>query len=460
MQKNFLKLGCALVLSALACLVSAEPRVIAKVLKTEVISGSPMADEIHFEYAIYYLPAPLADPTKPLTELLKTYPEMKLVTKPSKAFSGMQISHRLIKDVQSKYAPPDMKSLSYFGRGISREQMEKLQGSQQALILNFAHPRNKVFDALQIANKIVAQLAQQSDGLIWDEETREIFSVDEWRSRRVLNWTQGAPDVTKHTVIHAYKKDEYARAITLGMMKFGLPDVVVEEFSWSLNASIGNLINAFAQTMVEGAVFTKPGAYDLKLNAIQNTAVREANVLALKKNAESIARLSFKNGVWEDGDPRNRLIEITFDRYPGPDNHARQEKLVGSLWGREDSVVQVKHDNELEATSKRARANLPTLHKAFATGLAPGEFIQVKAPFDVPTGGREWMWVEIIEWKNGRIKGLLKNEPASIPKLHGGQIVEVREQDVFDYIRRFADGKQEGNETGNVIQKMNKSSRR
>jgi uncharacterized protein YegJ (DUF2314 family) len=456
MRNNFLKLSYAIALVSVVYFVSAEPGPTPNMALTEAISGSPMAEEIRFEYAIYYLPAPRSNPVTLLTDLLKTYPEMKLVTKPSRSFSGMQVSQRFIKDVQSKYAPPDMKSLSYFGRGISREQMEKLQGSQQALILDFAHPRSKVFDALQIANKIVAQLAQQSNGLIWDEESREIFSVDEWRSRRVLNWTQGAPDVSKHTVIHAYKKQEYARAITLGMAKFGLPDVVVEEFSWSLNTSIGNLINAFAQTMVEGAIFTKQGEYDLKLNAIQNTAMREANVLTLKKNAESTARLSFKNGTNEDGDPQNRLIEITFNRYPGPDNHAKQEKLIGSLWGSEDSVVSVKHNNELEATSKRARAKLPALQHAFTLGLAPGEFIQVKAPFEVPTGGREWMWVEIIEWKSGRIKGLLKNEPASIPKLHGGQIVEVREQDVFDYIRRFANGKQEGNETGDIIQRMSK----
>ena len=63
------------------------------------------------------------------------------------------------------------------------------------------------------------------------------------------------------------------------------------------------------------------------------------------------------------------------------------------------------------------------------------------------------MWVEVTSWKGDKIKGLLKNEPYKIPKLHGGQIVDVLEGDIFDYIYRHADGVEEGNETGKLIEK-------
>jgi uncharacterized protein YegJ (DUF2314 family) len=64
------------------------------------------------------------------------------------------------------------------------------------------------------------------------------------------------------------------------------------------------------------------------------------------------------------------------------------------------------------------------------------------------------MWVEVTEWKGRRIRGLLKNEPFDIPGLHGGQIVQVQEEKVFDYIRRYPNGKEEGNETGRIIATM------
>lgn len=153
------------------------------------------------------------------------------------------------------------------------------------------------------------------------------------------------------------------------------------------------------------------------------------------------------------GDPMNRLIEITFDRGIGPDLHAKQEQVVGAAFGREDSVAQIKHDEELKNASRRSRTKLPALQVEFNKGLAPGEFIQVKAPFDTPDGGHEWMWVEVSSWKGDKITGLLKNEPFNIPTLHGGQVVEVSESKVFDYIWRHADGTQDGNETGKLIEK-------
>jgi len=66
------------------------------------------------------------------------------------------------------------------------------------------------------------------------------------------------------------------------------------------------------------------------------------------------------------------------------------------------------------------------------------------------------MWVEVTRWQGGDITGLLKNEPFNIPELHAGQIVTVKQADVFDYIRQYADGTREGNETGVIIQKMQK----
>ena len=107
----------------------------------------------------------------------------------------------------------------------------------------------------------------------------------------------------------------------------------------------------------------------------------------------------------------------------------------------------------MKAASRQAQAKLPALRAAFNKGLAPGEFIQVKAPFDTPEGGHEWMWVEVISWDGDKIKGLLKNEPFSIPTLHGGQTVEVSQAKVFDFIHRLADGTEEGNETGRLIEK-------
>ena len=116
-------------------------------------------------------------------------------------------------------------------------------------------------------------------------------------------------------------------------------------------------------------------------------------------------------------------------------------------------LTYVKHDEEILAARDAARAKLPQLRDNFNDGFAPGEFMFVKAPFTTTDGGNEWMWVEVIEWKGDRIRGLLQNDPFHVPELRAGAEVVVAMGDVFDYILQRADGTSEGNETGRLMQK-------
>jgi uncharacterized protein YegJ (DUF2314 family) len=256
------------------------------------------------------------------------------------------------------------------------------------------------------------------------------------------------------TAIQSYQNGEYVRLITLGMSKAGLPDVVVEESVWSTENQAANLINAFCQILAEGQALAIPGKFELNLNAIRNARLRGNQLKGLLGNATGMAYLSLKPGKHEEGDPRNQLIELSADRYDGPDTQAKQERMWGCLFGSsDDRVTYVRHDEELLEESRRERSKLPELRQAFEKGLRPGEYIQLKAPFDTDDGGREWMWVEVTRWKEGKIKGTLENDPEKVAGLHSGQVVEFREDEVFDYIRYYPDKHQEGNTTGEVIRR-------
>ena len=78
----------------------------------------------------------------------------------------------------------------------------------------------------------------------------------------------------------------------------------------------------------------------------------------------------------------------------------------------------------------------------------------VKAPFITTDGGNEWMWVEVVKWKGGQISGVLRNDPEEVPDLHAGATVKVKQAEIFDYIRYTQDGKEEGNETGPLLEKL------
>ena len=420
--------------------------------------GHLMNEPITFQFAIFFLPRPASDPIAELDRLLTEQPTaLRRIDKLVDKTEAPVLVARVEQIPMEAHAPPDMEYLRYFGRGLTREQAESLQQTEAALILDFAYAKEHVWTGMRTALDLTNKVAEGTGGLIWDDSTREMFTHEAWQERRIANWTQPVPDISTHTVVHAYQKGESARAITLGMAKFGLPDVVVDGFPWSVNRNVGHIINLFAQAMAEGAVVQKAGEFDLDIRAIKNPEVREPQVTTLKSNATGVALLTLSKGRAEEGDPSNRLIEITFDRGAGPDMQAKQLQVLAAAFGWEDSVTPVQHDEELLAASQRARAKLPALRAEFENGLAPGDFILVKAPFPTPKGEQEWMWVEVASWKGSKITGLLQNEPYNIPHLHTGQNVEVSETDVFDYIRKSADGATEGNETGRLMERRSNS---
>ncbi|MBX3626467.1 MAG: DUF2314 domain-containing protein [Rhizobacter sp.] len=418
-------------------------------------SGNLQRGPIAFELAIYLPKGSKATALPALRQRLNASGMPTWVDALPKTAPTAPVVHaRLLDTVQKDYAPPSLDMLQRFGRGLSRDQAQALQTTEYALILRFAHPTPNNLTAYRAALQLAEQVARDTQGLLWDEETREVFTPDAWRTRRLDSWSGDIPDAALQTVIHAYKGDQQVRAITLGMVKFGLPDVVIDDFSWSNNRPMGNLVNALVQALVEGATLTSPGQYELDLRKLRHAPVREALLPSLKSNANAVARLTLRNGKPESGDPDNRLLEVKFDRYPGPDHYARQDALLSALFGSEDGVTRVKHNEELLAASAAAKKHLPALREAFRKGLQPGEYILLKLPFATPAGSNEWMWVEVLSWDGDTIRALLKNEPVDVPTLHAGQEVKVSQSKVFDYLRRYPDGRDEGNETGRILQRM------
>ena len=414
--------------------------------------------ETAFEFAIYFLPKAPADALAAVDEAARAFPEWAISDgQPGPAAGQVRVFRSLVDDVAKSYAPPDGQSLRLFARGLTPAQQRALGLSRQALRLQFRVPPGRALDGLRGACQVTLAVARRTGGLLWDQETREVFTPKEWESRRVEDWPASTvPDVSRQVVIHSYRSGDYLRAITLGMAKLGLPDLVVESFASSNSRSMGNLLNLTAQALAEGAA-VRDGEFTLRIAALRHPRVRAEELASLKPHAKDEVVLRLREGRADEGDPANRLLEIGFDRYEGPDPRARQDRLLGDLFGWEDAVAEVRHDDVLLAASRKARERLPVMKTIMAGGLEPGQILMVKAPFAKPDGGAEWMWVEVVGWRGSRIRGVLTNEPFGVPGLRAGQEVVVAEADVFDYLLQNPDGTEEGNETSIIIEAQTKA---
>ena len=352
------------------------------------------------------------------------------------------------------FTPPDAEVLSFKGRGLGEEDVAKLQTSKQALLLAFESTAARVRDTLRSAGRLASEIAREHKGFIEDAETREVFTTAAWDEREKKGWIGTVPDVPRLVTIHAYRTmNGLNRAITLGMRKFGCPDVVAVDFSHSHMNPMGTLLNLTIQSLVERASLECRRLFPVDIRTLSNARLKKRIAATLEDGAERRAILTLGKAQPDEGDPDNELIAITFEGVAGTTLQERQDTLLSRLFGARDEIVYATHDEAIQAASDKACKRLRGQMKPrFLQGLPPKERLLVKGPFRTPRGGREWMWVEVTAWKGATIHGLLMNRPYHIPSLQAGSKVKLREDQVFDYLYYRADGSVEGNETGKLIQ--------
>jgi len=309
--------------------------------------------------------------------------------------------------------------------------------------------------ALRGAAGIAADLAFALGGVVDDPEARLVHEPAAFEEQALKAGFEGRrPVAYRHFAIHQYEVDDgLLRSVSVGLSKLGLPDLVVNGHARSNARSLGNLLNVLAQALVEGQAVVRSGWLEVDLAKLEAAGFREEMQGMIVGEGKGRATLSIAVGAREDGDADNALLELTFAGRSGS-RPERQEALIGQFWGHgEDEVSRLAHDEELLAESARAKARLLALKPAWTKRHAPGDQLLVKGPFETSEGGNEWMWVEVTRWEGEVIEGLLANTPDDVPGLALGAKVQVKESDVFDYLLTRADGTEEGNTTGKLMER-------
>lgn len=345
---------------------------------------------------------------------------------------------------------PDADYLTYKARGFEDGDAERLAKSVAALRLESHADHDGASRTLRAVDALALTLTKQHGVIVEDEETREYFTAKAWEARMARGWNGDQPLVAGHVVIHAIHGEGLLRGITLGMIKFGLPDLVLDEFPRSNYGAVGKLINLTGQSLIDAT--SSPVVLTVDVHVPSNAHLLAGWTKPLHENATGKARLRLVDAEPQEGDPRNRLLALHFPTYAGGTALERQEACLVGLVGATDAVTRIKHDEAVLKESRRARARLlATLKPLFRKGLPVGASLLVKGPFPVPGGTKEWMWVEVAGWSGAQIEGVLMNDPFYIPDLKAGARVTVAEGDVFDYLYRKPDGSHEGNTTAALI---------
>jgi uncharacterized protein YegJ (DUF2314 family) len=296
-------------------------------------------------------------------------------------------------------------------------------------------------------------LASKLGGILWDDDTRRAYNLASWQER-LDTWHGDVPDIVKHVTIDAYREGELIRMVSLGMLKLGLPDLVVSQVADGETRSMGTLMNVVMQRMVERRTLDAPSHLHLSLDEITNDSAKKYLGSDTLPNATRKLDVELRLAKPAEGDAENRLLELHFPGVGGAQEN--QAAAIAALFGSSDSITHIEHDDQMLELSARARKKALGFRARYAKGPPFGERLSVKAPFETASGGTEWMWVEVVAWKGNVITGILDNEPFEVPTLKAGARVEVPADKIFDYLLTKADGSEEGNETGRLMEAREK----
>lgn len=385
-------------------------------------------------------------------ELKKVFPDARFVDDAPEIIDRTMIYVEAITDVEEDYPAHDMEYLAYFAKGFTETQKDKLTTSKNAFIVVLYYQNKDVFTHSKKLFDWVYQKTNNTDFFIYDGEVREYFTPKTWKENRIDAWENGVPNAIKQLTLHSYRQYEFCRSITFGMQRFGLPDLVIEDSPCSNVNSASELLTIIAQLLLEGKQI-KDKKLLVDLDAIQNTEFQNIITSILNDNAKKKTTIRFNTSVpMEEGDPLNEIFQIDFKNKAFENPQAYESEVYKELFGVDDEITNVDHNDEIMAASQRAKEKLPELRAVFNEGLEQ-ETLLLKAPFTTDEGGNEWMWIEVTRWRGETIEGILQNEPHYIKNLKSGAKVTVQQADIFDYILYKADGTTEGNETGKLIEK-------
>ena len=406
-------------------------------------AGSPFAAEAHVHLALYGLPGQDFAPEAAFSALLaERLPGLARFDGDAPTPQGPRV--QVLTPLIDEFPPPPADALPYFSIGLSADQERGLPLADRVFVTEWTLATGSQGQGqLREVMGLWSALAGATGGVPWDDDTRQAFSVEAWSELRQAHWQGDLPRVDNHMNMHLYELDGRNRLVTIGMDKLGLPDLSIPDLIRNDSEVLGPLINAIAQTMIEGGQLSQGGELSVDLAGLQHAELREI-LQSYVVQGTGKAEIELREATPMQGDADNRLWELSFPGSGQAYYAAQIATLEGMFGNSEDGVIHMEHDEELLAASARSRDELLGMKAELQGHFDQGWALLVKGPFPTPSGGTEWMWVETRSWSGDAFQGLLINDPVEIPDLAYGAPVEVSEADLFDYRLDLPDGSTKG----------------
>lgn len=355
--------------------------------------------------------------------------------------------------------PPPLKALRAGGAGEVEE--GRLARASHEIIVG-AKDLKAPYLALWNVTGMARAIALQYAGVIMDRDVPRLIPLDTY-TRRLVTGIRVSDYIQ---ILAVPQREGRAHLVARGLRKFQLPALEVQFVPRELQPQMALLLQVLAQMLVyrarkrlsDGASTARlaiPREVRLnleheslrriqwKIDTLPN-ARRSATVhlayIAASPSEEALLRIEPPTG-WR-GDPRGWMAPTIVQLLGGD--------LPEPTPPQDDTPPEP--SDPVEAAHARAMKDLPELKRRVQKGLPGGHDVYVKRAFPLPDGGQEYMWIHVTSWIDDLVRGRLATHPRYRTDLHAGQTLQCVEEDIFDWLFIFPDGREMGGFTDQVPQ--------
>jgi len=256
------------------------------------------------QYAVFHLDPARKDPWQTMKRLLKG---SKWALYRDEVPDEAKAPYLVLRDLPiAEYPAPSVEDADWLTPVLKKA----MPRARRATVIDAVLPPHDA--SLLELSKLMLALSQATGGVLWDQDSQDAFSQDEWKTRRVLSWQKTVPEVLRHYAVYADPQGDLVNLRTGGLTHFALPELVLDGAPLHAQPEAIALLNAVVQLLVESGASPQPGPMTVRLDAMKHR-VHQQDCLDLATD-DALKQVEILLVAKPDDD--GPLLQITFPGGP------------------------------------------------------------------------------------------------------------------------------------------------
>ncbi len=310
-------------------------------------------------------------------------------------------------------------------RNLEIDEKENLINSQMIVRVRFSPKGELSLNEIFHIQRLVEAIRNVKSGIVQDAVSHILWGGAAWKSA-AENPAQDFVD--SHVHYDILDEGESLWVHTHGMIKFGLPELELDEVSADSAIAAKRLLAKLSRRLIESKGSELPATLALTgskfvFNLIPQDADPEGHF------PQGSVRINAQTDKPE-ASPEPAPKPLTAEKSHVGSGRKSAPEAGGASKPLNLNLAKAKLLN----AHKKAKEDIALFKHSFHTREDTTHIHAVKIGFPCLEGEQEWMWVSLESWRGESISGYLENMPTIRRDLRRGSRVQIDEKDIFDWV--------------------------